>query len=191
MESVNSLTQFSSQMALVVEGLAEIREKSEFIDQLLKPTIAEYVNVDRSSGDSKDAIELDRCAFSWGADKFGIASTTLRVNAGELVVIVGRVGGGKSSFVNALCGEMPVVSGTGKVNGRIGYVEQKPTILYETLRENVLMGQDFDEKFYWQVLEACDLVEDIQEMPQSDLTRVGARGMKLSGGQKTRLALAR
>ncbi|KAJ2565971.1 ABC transporter C member 13 [Coemansia sp. RSA 1813] len=170
---------------------AEVRQKSEFIGQLLQPDDFEFVKIDRSSSDSKVAIELDQCSFSWGTDKFRIAPTTLTVNAGEMVMVVGRVGSGKSSFVTALCGEMPIAGGSGKVHGRIGYVEQKPTILDDTLRENVLMGQDFDEKFFWQVIEACDLTQDIQEMPESDLTEVGTSGLKLSGGQKTRLALAR
>ncbi|KAJ1888680.1 hypothetical protein LPJ81_006271, partial [Coemansia sp. IMI 209127] len=191
MDSIDSLTEFSTVAALAVQNLAEIRRKSEFIDQLLQPEIFEFVKIDRASGDSKVAIELDKCAFSWGTDKFAIASTTLAVKAGELVMIVGRVGSGKSSFVTALCGEMPVSGGSGKVHGRIGYVEQKPTILDDTLRENVLMGQDFDEKLFWQVIEACDLAEDIRAMPEGDLTEVGARGLKLSGGQKTRVALAR
>ncbi|KAJ1905314.1 hypothetical protein LPJ81_001992, partial [Coemansia sp. IMI 209127] len=173
-----------------VQNFAEIRRKSKFIDQLLQPEIFKFVEIDRASGDSKVAIELDQCAFSWGTDKFAIAPTTLAVKAGELVMIVGRVGSGKSSFVTALCGEMPISGGSGKVHGRIGYVEQKPTILDGTLRENVLMGQDFDEKLFWQVIEACDLAEDIRAMPEGDLTKVGARGLKLSGGQKTRVALA-
>ncbi|KAJ1767478.1 ABC transporter C member 13 [Coemansia sp. RSA 1843] len=155
---------------------AEVRQKSEFIGQLLQPDDFEFVKIDRSSSDSKVAIELDQCSFSWGTDKFRIAPTTLTVNAGEMVMVVGRVGSGKSSFVTALCGEMPIAGGSGKVHGRIGYVEQKPTILDDTLRENVLMGQDFDEKFFWQVIEACDLTQDIQEMPESDLTEVGTSG---------------
>ncbi|KAJ2089751.1 ABC transporter C member 13 [Coemansia sp. RSA 986] len=170
---------------------AEVRQKSEFIGQLLQPDDFEFIKIDHSSGDSKVAIELDQCSFSWGTDKFRTAPTTLTVNAGEMVMIVGRVGSGKSSFVTALCGEMPTAGGSGKVHGRIGYVEQKPTIFDDTLRENVLMGQDFDEKFFWQIIEACDLTQDIQEMPERDLTKVGARGLRLSGGQKTRLALAR
>ncbi|KAJ2214245.1 ABC transporter C member 13 [Coemansia sp. RSA 487] len=169
----------------------QVRQKSEFIGQLLQPDDFEFIKIDHSSGDSKVAIELDQCSFSWGTDKFRTASTTLTVNAGEMVMIVGRVGSGKSSFVTALCGEMPIAGGSGKVHGRIGYVEQKPTIFDDTLRENVLMGQDFDEKFFWQIIEACDLTQDIQEMPERDLTKVGARGLRLSGGQKTRLALAR
>ncbi|KAJ2211982.1 ABC transporter C member 13 [Coemansia sp. RSA 487] len=150
------------------------------------PDDFEFVKIDRSSSDSKVAIELDQCSFSWGTDKFRIAPTTLTVNAGEMVMVVGRVGSGKSSFVTALCGEMPIAGGSGKVHGRIGYVEQKPTILDDTLRENVLMGQDFDEKFFWQVIEACDLTQDIQEMPESDLTEVGTSGNGIIG-TKTRI----
>ncbi|KAJ2866407.1 hypothetical protein GGI22_001286, partial [Coemansia erecta] len=97
MDSIGSLTEFSAVATLAVQNVAEIRRKSEFIDQLLQPDVFEFVEIDRSSGDSKVAIELDQCAFSWGTDKFSIASTTLKINAGEMVMVVGRVGSGKSS----------------------------------------------------------------------------------------------
>lgn len=58
-------------------------------------------------------------------------------------------------------------------------------------RENVLFGQAFDEERYWEVLRACALEQDVQQMHNSDLTHVGDRGAALSGGQQARLALAR
>ena len=59
------------------------------------------------------------------------------------------------------------------------------------VRDNVLFGHAFDEERYWEVLRACALDQDTQQMHDSDLTHVGDRGSALSGGQQTRLALAR
>ncbi|KAJ1663371.1 hypothetical protein GGF38_003204, partial [Coemansia sp. RSA 25] len=109
----------------------------------------------------------------------------------EFVTVVGRVGSGKSSFLSAICGEMPLTSGQGCVYGRIGYVEQKPWIMNATFRDNVLMGADFDQTCFWQVVEACALAVDVQLFPKSDMTMIGTDGVNLSGGQKVRLALAR
>ncbi|KAJ2776144.1 ATP-binding cassette glutathione S-conjugate transporter ycf1 [Coemansia javaensis] len=78
-----------------------------------------------------------------------------------------RVGSGKTSLMLALCGEMPW-----------------------TFRENVLMGEPYDEKLYRRVIHACALTHDLEHMDAGDATLIGEGGVKLSGGQKVRLALA-
>ena len=55
----------------------------------------------------------------------------------------------------------------------------------------MLFGHAFDEERYWEVLRACALEQDVQQMHDLDLTHVGDRGAALSGGQQARLALAR
>ncbi|ORX66364.1 P-loop containing nucleoside triphosphate hydrolase protein, partial [Linderina pennispora] len=124
-------------------------------------------------------------------DKFALKPTTLQVMSGEFAVVVGRIGSGKSSLLSAICGEMPMTGGQGCVYGRIGYVSQKPWIMNTTLRENILCGLPFDEDFYWRVIEACALADDISLFPAKDLSEIGHKGINLSGGQKVRLALAR
>ncbi|KAJ2481689.1 Canalicular multispecific organic anion transporter 1 [Coemansia sp. RSA 2131] len=105
--------------------------------------------------------------------------------------VVGCIGSGKSSLMSALCGEMPIVSGQGRLSGRIGFVDQKPKVLNTTFRENVLMGNEYEEKWFNQVIYACALTQDLEQMENGDQTEVGYGGVNLSGGQKTRLALAR
>ncbi|KAJ2754836.1 Multidrug resistance-associated protein 1 [Coemansia pectinata] len=61
----------------------------------------------------------------------------------------------------------------------------------DTMRANILFGRDFDEEYYWQVLNACALTQDIKSWPDGDLTLIGERGINISGGQRARLALAR
>lgn len=60
-----------------------------------------------------------------------------------------------------------------------------------TLRDNILFGKPFDEPKYKQVLSACGLLDDFAVFPHGDLTGVGEGGVTLSGGQRTRVALAR
>ncbi|KAJ1899587.1 ATPase-like protein, partial [Kickxella alabastrina] len=121
------------------------------------------------------AVELDNCVLSWGDNKFALDPITLRVKASEFVMIVGRIGGGKSSLLSRLCGEMSVVGGHGRICGKIGYVSQKPYIMNDTFRENVL--------------EACALSGDVKQFAAGDLSEIGPNGINLSGGQKVRLAL--
>ncbi|KAJ2129605.1 hypothetical protein GGF48_002362, partial [Coemansia sp. RSA 921] len=63
-------------------------------------------------------------------------------------------------------------------------------MINDSFRENVLMGNEYDEKWFNQVIYACALTQDLEQMENGDQTKVGFGGVNLSGGQKTRLALA-
>ncbi|KAJ2066891.1 hypothetical protein GGI08_001650 [Coemansia sp. S2] len=90
-----------------------------------------------------------------------------------------------------MCRELEMTKGTGTVVGRIGYMEQSPWIMNDTMRANILFGREFDEEYYWKVIYACALSRDLESWPDSDLTMIGERGINISGGQRARLALAR
>ena len=89
-----------------------------------------------------------------------ISSIDLRIRQGSVVAIVGAVGSGKSSILATLLGEMNKVCGHVSVSGKIAYVPQTPWVMNTTLKENILFGQDFDQKLYDQVIEACALKQD-------------------------------
>lgn len=72
-----------------------------------------------------------------------------------------------------------------------GYVGQQPWLQRGTIRENILFGMSYDETKYKRVLKVCGLTEDMLFLPAGDMTGVGEGGTTLSGGQKTRIALAR
>ncbi|KAJ2402915.1 ATP-binding cassette glutathione S-conjugate transporter ycf1 [Coemansia sp. RSA 2559] len=110
---------------------------------------------------------------------------------GELVAVVGKTGSGKSSLLLSVCGEIEMTKGSGAVFGSIALMEQTPWIMNDTVRKNILFGRDYDEDHYNRVVDACALVEDISNWRGGDQTVIGERGINLSGGQKSRLALAR
>ncbi|KAJ2791092.1 ATP-binding cassette glutathione S-conjugate transporter ycf1 [Coemansia linderi] len=86
---------------------------------------------------------------------------------------------------------MEMTGGTGRLVGKIAYLEQQPWIMNDTLRANILFGREYDEKYYWEVLHACALTDDLEMWPNSDMTVIGENGFNISGGQRARLALAR
>ncbi|KAJ2007628.1 hypothetical protein H4R26_000648 [Coemansia thaxteri] len=90
-----------------------------------------------------------------------------------------------------MCKELELTKGTGSVVGRVGYLEQSPWIMNDTMRANILFGRELDEEFYWQVVDACALTQDLEMWPNRDMTMIGERGINISGGQRARLALAR
>jgi ABC-type multidrug transport system fused ATPase/permease subunit len=142
----------------------------------------------------KKSVEFIDAGISWGsendASEFMLERLNFKVKAGKLCLVVGAVGSGKSSLLMSLMGEL-YTTGQVKARGSLAYVEQEPWILSATVRENIIMGKEFDEPFYRQVLDVCCLHDDIALMDFGDQTVVGERGVTLSGGQKARLVLAR
>lgn len=120
-----------------------------------------------------------------------LRNVSYEVRSGELMIIVGRVGSGKSSVLMSILGELPLASGKLNIRGRISYSAQEAWIFAGSVRENVLFGKPFDERRYEQVLRVCSLDKDIKLFPFGDATVVGERGVSLSGGQRARINLAR
>ena len=110
---------------------------------------------------------------------------------GGLVGIGGPVGSGKSTLLSALVGDVPRLQGRCVVRGSIALCTQEPWIQNKTLRDNILFGLPYDDTFYHQVLSACALRADLEQLSAGDATEIGERGVNLSGGQKARVALAR
>uniref|UniRef100_A0AAQ4RPU1 ATP-binding cassette sub-family C member 5 n=1 Tax=Gasterosteus aculeatus aculeatus TaxID=481459 RepID=A0AAQ4RPU1_GASAC len=108
-----------------------------------------------------------------------------------LPLCIHRVGSGKSSLLSALLGQMTLLEGNVAVSGGFAYVAQQAWILNESLKENILFGNEYDQDKYHAVLEACCLLPDLGELPYGDMTEIGERGANLSGGQRQRVSLAR
>ncbi len=120
-----------------------------------------------------------------------MSNISFDVKPGELTVIIGSVGSGKTSVLMSIIKELPIVSGEIKISGKISYASQESWIFGGTVKENILFGSYFDEKKYKQVIHVAALEEDIKQLPFGDNTIVGERGVALSGGQRARVNLAR
>ncbi|KFM61594.1 Multidrug resistance-associated protein 5, partial [Stegodyphus mimosarum] len=86
---------------------------------------------------------------------------------------------------------MRLIKGQIAVSGSIAYAAQQPWILNATLRENILFGQLFSSKRYYEAVYCCGLHDDIATLPGGDQTELSEQGINLSGGQKQRISLAR
>ncbi|KAG0023806.1 hypothetical protein BGZ80_007988 [Entomortierella chlamydospora] len=115
----------------------------------------------------------------------------LDIPRGSLVAVVGPVGSGKSSLLQAMVGNMMKSHGEVIRGATISYASQTHWIQNATIRNNILFDTPFDEERYWRVVKACSLEKDLSNMPYGDQTEIGERGVNLSGGQKARLSLAR
>ncbi|KAI9805220.1 MAG: hypothetical protein M1825_001056 [Sarcosagium campestre] len=159
-----------------------------------------------------DELQPDAVLFLEGASKFGEETVRIRdasftwdraesrqalrdvnfsASKGELSCIVGRVGAGKSSLLQAVLGDLWKISGEVTVHGTVAYVAQQSWVMNASVKQNIVFGYRWDPSFYDLTIRACALLEDFQTLPDGDDTEVGERGISLSGGQKARLALAR
>lgn len=152
-------------------------------------------------------------------DAFRLSIPELRVNIGECVAVSGASGKGKSSVVLSLLGEMIQHGGQYRIgsatqsrrfrcgksfpNGNdslhrrqnsccIGYASQVPWIPEGTVRSIILFGRPYVQRRYERVIRACELGVDIHTWaPDGDQRSIPEGGVNLSGGQRSRIALAR
>jgi len=140
---------------------------------------------------------------------FKIQKTNLRIPRGWVVAIVGPVGSGKFSFLQALIGEMRKETGSVRFGGSVSYCPRNGWIQVfvfpccavsspllngsqnATIRENVCFGKSFDSEKYFQATSASCLDADLKLFPNGDLTEVGERGIALSDCQKQRISICR
>lgn len=136
-------------------------------------------------------MSIEKGSFSWGDGDVTLKNINMQVKKNTLCAIVGTVGSGKSSVIQAYLGEMEKISGVVNTVGKIAYVPQQAWIQNATLRENILFGKEYDRKRYNRVIDACALRADIDILSAGDQTEIGEKGINLSGGQKQRISLAR
>jgi ATP-binding cassette subfamily B protein len=134
----------------------------------------------------------------------GIAGIDLTLPRGSFTVITGRIGAGKTTLLKALLGLLPPQSGQIWWNGelvddpttffvppRCAYTGQVPRLFSESLRDNILLGLPEAKVDLQGAIHQAVLERDIAAMPDGLATLVGARGVRLSGGQAQRTAAAR
>ena len=156
-------------------------------------------------------IAMDNVAFHYNpALPEVLHGVSLRINAGEVVALVGPSGAGKTTVTALLPRFWDVTGGritfdgidirdlsVAELRGAIGIVPQEPTLFSGTIRENIAyagIGDDGSrpsEEAILAAAKAAHAIEFIDRLPEGFDTRVGERGVKLSGGQRQRIAIAR
>ena len=125
--------------------------------------------------------------------KYLINDLNLNIKKGELIAIIGETGSGKTCLINSLLGSIDPYFNKENfiINGNFSYASQNPFIINETIRNNILFFQEFDIKRYEKILNLCQLETDLNYFPAGDYTEIGGNGTNISGGQKSRINLAR
>lgn len=175
-------------------------------------------------------IALQSCTLTWPQDrsmssaassvastprqKFVLTDLTLNFPEGELSLVCGKLGSGKTLLLLSLLGEADVLAGQllcprspsnllasyaesvitkdkWIVQGSTAYVPQAAWLRNASIRDNILFNLPYDEERYRKTLEVCALLSDLDILEDGDESEIGERGVNLSGGQKARVSLAR
>ena len=151
-------------------------------------------------------IEFNNVQFSYpGAPIQALKDFSCRISAGEKVVIIGRIGSGKTTLQKLLLGLYQPTEGAVLIDGvdlrqldpadlrrNIGYVSQDPTLFYGTLRDNIAIGAPYaDDAAIVAAAEIAGLTEFVNRHPEGFDMLIGERGESLSGGQRQSVAIAR
>lgn len=155
----------------------------------------------------QDKIALDHISFTYpNTEKPIFTDAHMEVKKGQSVGIMGPSGAGKSTIVDILLGLLHAQKGTITCDGKdifenygawlaqIGYIPQSIYLIDESIRDNIAFGIDadkIDDKRIWEVLEEAQLKEFVEELPEGLDTTIGDRGVRISGGQRQRLGIAR
>ncbi len=185
--------------ASIDELYVDLKEATE-----LEKNIADSENEEIVPSD----IVVDRLSFSYPArpDKKILDSVSLTVPCNKSVAFVGPSGAGKTTLADLVLGVLTPDSGTVTVNNvdviknkkswhkNVGYIPQSTFLTDDTIRANVAFGVDdklIDDKKVWEALKAAQLSEFVSEQPEGIYSKIGDRGVKISGGQRQRLGIAR
>ncbi|UKJ87587.1 hypothetical protein MACJ_000022 [Theileria orientalis] len=125
-----------------------------------------------------------------------LRNVNFELKRGEMAIVTGSQGSGKSNFIKSMLGEMTLVGGSMAViplhtSMPIFYASQDIFLQHGTIRSNITFGYKFDEQLYNAVLKAVELEFDISTWEKGDLRVVSDKAHSLSGGQRVRMELAR
>ena len=154
---------------------------------------------------TQGVINFNRVSFHYREDRGIIKDLSFTIKAGEKVAVVGASGAGKSTLVKLLFRFYDPNSGNILIDGQdisrvsqhslrkaIGIVPQDTVLFNQSILENIRYGNpDASDEDVLQAIRLAHLEEFIAQLPQGWATVVGERGLKLSGGEKQRVAIAR
>ncbi len=173
--------------------------------------LAEYPTELRPHGSASPParanIKLDKVSYGYlcaGEPRPALNRVTISVPAGTRIGIAGTVGSGKTTIARLLLRLVDPDAGVVGYDGRdlaeydlvqlrdrIGYAPQEPGLFSGTVRDNILLGRPLDSEQLEKVLAVAQLDAEIKAMPSGLDEPIGEAGLRLSGGQRGRMAIAR
>lgn len=153
------------------------------------------------------SLQLERVSFQYeGSEEHALDRVDLRIDAGDILGVMGHSGAGKSTLADVVLGLLEPSFGRVLVNGvdiagdpsrwqrLVAYIPQSVSLLDDTLRRNIALGasdDEIDEQKVAKAIAMAQLDRLVGQLPAGLETTLGERGVRLSGGQRQRVAIAR
>lgn len=195
LNSFKNLMEFGSKFSMVLEGAGKVR-------QLLAEPPQAGGSIELAKA-GRYAIEFDRVGFRY-ADTDVLQDVSFSVKPGETAALVGPSGAGKTTLAQLLGRFWDIEQGQIRIGGhelrelkleslmdQIAFVFQETFVLHDSIYENIRMGQPATRDQVVAAARAAQLDDFIRSLPAGYDTRLGEQGVKLSGGQIQRIAIAR
>ncbi len=170
----------------------------------LEGPLPEVIYPTKTASDRLNELVADHLTFHYPESTNGVSDITVNLKRNTLTVITGRIGSGKTTLLRTLLGLLPLESGEIRWNENIltspgdflvpprcAYTAQVPRLFSNTLRNNILLGLNRSDDEIYKATKLAVMDHDLEQMDDNLETMVGARGVKLSGGQAQRTAAAR
>ncbi len=152
-------------------------------------------------------INLEQLSYTYpGSSELSLNNISLTLNQGDSIALIGKSGAGKTTLVDVILGLLTPGKGDIRVNGisiyenlrswqnLVGYIPQSIFLIDDTIEKNIAFGVPEDlinQDKLNEAIQAAQLTELVEELPQGTKTQVGERGVRLSGGQRQRVGIAR
>lgn len=205
--SVNRINTYMTEIAYMQPSLDYVYENLKEGMKNDEKLAERRANSQKEKLTLNDRIVLDHIDYHYPeTDKNIFTDAHMEIRKGQSVGVMGPSGAGKSTIVDILLGLLHVQNGTITCDGvdifknyeswlaQVGYIPQTIYLIDESIRENVAFGIDddkIDEARIWQALEEAQLADFARELPEGLDTKIGDRGVRISGGQRQRLGIAR
>jgi ABC-type multidrug transport system fused ATPase/permease subunit len=192
-----------------LQSLLQLRNNDNTISRLYKD-ICQFESGYKSSATSIsgvqfNSLELEDVYFSYiGAKRQSLSGVSIKIKRGESIGIVGKSGSGKTTLVDLLLGLLTpnkgciyfngdAISQSNTLNGKAAYIPQQVFLLDESLMSNISLSnkKDISIDRVFQAAKQARLSELIERLPNGIDTKIGESGVRISGGERQRIALAR
>jgi subfamily B ATP-binding cassette protein MsbA len=197
---ISPIKHLSEVAGTLTRGVTSLERGLDLLDRIPDESEGTHAHTDVKGELSFEHVRLQYPSATQPA----LSDVNLIIQPGQTVALVGPSGSGKTTLANLVPRFLEPTQGTITLDGvplgnwtlsslrsHIAYVSQDVVMFNDSIAHNIALGQAVDSVRIWKALEAANLAEFVQGLPQRENTLVGHNATQLSGGQRQRLAIAR
>lgn len=207
MPSVTRMNTYMTNIAFYEPAVSYVYDNIDFTDY---KKYGRYISKKKEDGpevEVEGSIKMEDVSYKYpNTDKWILDHINMEIPIGKSVGIMGPSGSGKTTAVDVLLGLLQFENGKISCGGadifknypswlsHIGYIPQTIFLTDEAIRENVAFGvapSEIDDNRVWEVIKEAQLTEYVEGLENGIYTPIGDRGVRMSGGQRQRLGIAR